>query len=80
MSCARPIIASDSGGIRETVIDGITGYIVPRRDANALANRLADLISNPQMARQLARAGRCRAERAFSAERYAAELMKRFGI
>ena len=53
MSCARPIVASNSGGIPETVVDGVTGYIVPKGDYGALANRLAELLSYPQLARRL---------------------------
>jgi glycosyltransferase involved in cell wall biosynthesis len=80
MSCARPIIASNSGGIPETVVDGITGYIVPKGDAGALANRLAELISNPQLARRLGAAGRCRATDNFNAERYVSILLECFAL
>ena len=80
MSCGRPVIASDSGGIRETVVDGTTGFIVPKKDPNALADRLMTLIADPRMARRIGRSGRQRAEKIFSAERYVSDLMKRFGI
>jgi glycosyltransferase involved in cell wall biosynthesis len=78
MSCARPIVASNSGGIPETVVDGITGYIVPRGDASALANRLAELISNQQLARSLGAAGRRRAADSFDADRYVSILLEHF--
>jgi glycosyltransferase involved in cell wall biosynthesis len=80
MSCSRPIVASDSGGIRETVINGVTGFIVPKRDAEALANRVAELIANPGLARRLGSAGRQRAQAIYNAERYVSDLMERFAV
>jgi len=78
MSCSRPIIASISGGIPETVVDGVTGYLVPRGDPAALANRIAELISDPAKARHLGAAGRRRAELAFDARRYVSTLLDAF--
>ena len=80
MSCSRPIVASDSGGIRETVINGITGFIVPKRDAEALANCVAELIANPGLGRRLGSAGRERAQALYNAERYVSDLMERFAV
>lgn len=79
MSCSRPIVATNSGGIPETVLDGITGFIVPKGDAAALAVRLAELMSNPQLARRLAAAGRRRVEEEFDAARHVANLLECFG-
>ena len=76
MSCARPIIASDSGGIRETVADGVTGYIVPCGDASSVASRVAKLLDDPTMARQLGRAGRRHVEENFDAENYVSSLLE----
>jgi glycosyltransferase involved in cell wall biosynthesis len=78
MSCSRPIVATDSGGIPETVVDGITGYVVPKGDAAALAARLAELISDPLLARRLGAAGRCRAVEKYDAARYVAHLLECF--
>jgi glycosyltransferase involved in cell wall biosynthesis len=80
MSCGRPIIASRSGGIPETVIDGVTGYIVPVGDANALADRLAELISCPHLARRLGSAGRRHARNNFDAERYVSTILEDFSL
>jgi len=41
----RPIVATDHGGSRETVIPGVTGWLVPPADAAALAMALADALS-----------------------------------
>jgi glycosyltransferase involved in cell wall biosynthesis len=44
-----PIVASDTGGLREQVIDGVTGWLVPPGDAWALADTLARVLSDPQV-------------------------------
>ena len=44
MRAGLPVIASDVGGVREAVVDGVTGYLVPRDDVQALAERLRRLI------------------------------------
>ena len=80
MSCARPIVASNSGGIPETVVDGNTGYIIAKGDANALADRLAELISNPERARRLGAAGRRRVEDNFNGEQYVSKLLEHFDL
>src|SRR5690606_11255628 len=46
MACARPVIGADTGGIRSTVIDGQTGYLVPPRDPDRLAEKLAWLAAD----------------------------------
>lgn len=53
MAAARPVVATDVGGAREAVIDGETGYIVPRGDAEALAARITMLLQEPERARAM---------------------------
>lgn len=47
MAMGRPVITSDAPGCRETVQDGVNGYLVPVRDPEALANRMRDMIDEP---------------------------------
>ena len=61
MACARPVIGSEVGGIKSTVDDGVTGFLVPSRDPAALAERLARLHRHPELARAMGEAGRRRA-------------------
>jgi D-inositol-3-phosphate glycosyltransferase len=53
MACGTPVIGSAVGGIRYTVVDGQTGYLVPPRDPAALADRLACVLGDPAHAREL---------------------------
>lgn len=50
MACARPVVGANVGGIKSTVVDGRTGYLVPPRDPQAVAWRLAVLQGNPDLA------------------------------
>ncbi|QJE01204.1 glycosyltransferase family 1 protein [Massilia forsythiae] len=66
MACARPVIGSEVGGIKSTVIDGATGFLVPSRDPQAVADRLATLQRDPALARAMGEAGQRRAARHYT--------------
>src|SRR5207245_6300193 len=53
MSVARPIVASNVGGVGEAVIDGETGLLAAARDAPALARALVELLDEPKRAARL---------------------------
>jgi glycosyltransferase involved in cell wall biosynthesis len=57
MSSGIPVIALDRGGYRDTIIDGQTGYLIPR-DAKALANKINLLLNKPKKALQMGTRGR----------------------
>jgi D-inositol-3-phosphate glycosyltransferase len=61
MACARPVIGSEVGGIKSTVVDGSTGFLIPSRDPAALAERLVTLQRDPARARAMGEAGLRRA-------------------
>ena len=63
MACGVPVVASRVGGLRETVRDGRTGYLVPWRCPEPFAERLDLLLSNEALRRSLGREGRTTAER-----------------
>jgi glycosyltransferase involved in cell wall biosynthesis len=75
MACGTPVIGSDVGGIRYSVADGVTGYLVPPRDPAALAERLALLRDNPALAAALGRAGIRRVRSRFTWDRIARDLV-----
>jgi D-inositol-3-phosphate glycosyltransferase len=66
MACARPVVGSEVGGIKSTVVDGGTGFLVPPRDPQAVAERLAMLSRNPLLARTMGDAGLRRAYRHYT--------------
>jgi glycosyltransferase involved in cell wall biosynthesis len=61
MACARPVVGSEVGGIKSTVVDGVTGFLIPSRDPHAVADRLATLEQDPLLARAMGEQGLKRA-------------------
>jgi len=53
MACGTPVVASQVGGLAFLVKDGQTGYVVPDGEPDALGERLAELIRNPQQRQRL---------------------------
>jgi len=66
MAHGRPVVAGDVGGLRDLVVDGETGYLVPPRDVPALREALERLLADRDLRRRLGSAGRERAGRHFS--------------
>ena len=60
-----PIVSTDVSGVPELIDDGINGFLVPSRDPQALAERMAKLLLDPQLRREFAQAGRERVLRDF---------------
>ena len=69
MACGVPVVATDVGGTREAVRDGIDGVVVPPRDPDAAAAALAALWRDTGLRKRLGRAGRARVEAEFTLER-----------
>jgi glycosyltransferase involved in cell wall biosynthesis len=66
MAHARPVVATSVGGLRDLVVDGETGLVVPPRDVPALREALTRLLGDPDLRRRLGAAGRERARERFS--------------
>jgi glycosyltransferase involved in cell wall biosynthesis len=67
MAAGRPVVSTNQGGPAETVLDGVTGYLVPPRDPAALAERVVRLLRDPARRAQIGAAGRARVEAHFAA-------------
>jgi glycosyltransferase involved in cell wall biosynthesis len=61
MGCEAPVVATDAGGLPEVVEDGVTGFVVPKGNAAALAGALDQLLSDPALRERMGKAGRQRA-------------------
>jgi len=57
MACATPVLAVNEGGYRETVVDGVTGWLLPR-DPRAFADKIKFLQSHPEIVAKMGKAGR----------------------
>jgi phosphatidylinositol alpha-1,6-mannosyltransferase len=65
-ACGRPVVVGDSGGARESLVDGETGLLVDGGDVGSVAGALGDLLADPARARRMGSAGRARVERELS--------------
>jgi glycosyltransferase involved in cell wall biosynthesis len=65
MACSKPVVATQHRGCEDVVVHGQTGWLVPRRQANALAEALLACIVDETMCRRLGEAGRKRVESEF---------------
>jgi N-acetyl-alpha-D-glucosaminyl L-malate synthase BshA len=83
MACEVPVIASDAGGIPETVTDGETGFLFPVGQAADMAEKAVEILQDPDKLRDMGQKGRADAIRRFhiddivsSYENYYEEVIK----
>ena len=69
MACGKPIVATTAGGIPEVVEHGVTGFLVPPRDHQALAHAIVTLLKDPALRERLGAAGLARVRERYTAER-----------
>ncbi|PEN12318.1 glycoside hydrolase [Longibacter salinarum] len=61
-ACGTPVVGAAAGGVPDAIIDGVTGYLVPPADPDALADVLVDLLKHPARAREIGQVGRLHTE------------------
>jgi len=76
MSIGRPILTTNVEGCRETVVEGINGYLVPKKNAEALAERMIWFIENQDEWQQMAIESRKMAEQKFDVHKVNYSLLK----
>ena len=76
MACGRPVVATTAGGIPEVVREGVTGFLVPPRDHQAMADAIVKLLKDGELRRRMGEAGLARANAKFSAERMVADTLR----
>lgn len=69
MRAGLPVVATDVGGVSEVVVDGETGFLVPKGDVVAMRERLYQLIADHDLRIRMGQAGRKRYETNFTLER-----------
>ena len=61
MGCEAPVVATDAGGLPEVIENGVTGFVVPKGDAAALADAIDRLLADGVLRMRMGKAGRARA-------------------
>jgi glycosyltransferase involved in cell wall biosynthesis len=70
MAAGLPVVATDVGGVREAVVEGETGFIVPHGDDARMAQRIIEVLTDGAHARSLGERGKAIVARKFSSERH----------
>ena len=74
MAAGLPVVSTDVAAVSEMIADEETGFIVPERDSGALAQKMACLLENPELARAMGMRGRERCRELFDLDRTSAAL------
>ncbi len=80
MAMGRPIITTDVPGCRETVVEGVNGFLVPSRDADAVALAMCRFLAEPGLAAQMGFESQRLAESRFDAEVVAKAVVDAAGL
>ena len=73
-----PTVASDIVGLRDAVVNDVTGVLVPAKDVDALVSALDKLISNPQLRQQMGEHAKARTIKDFDSTKVNAEVLKEY--
>lgn len=80
MAMGRAIITTDTNGCRETVKDGVNGYLVPIKDSRELARKMNLMAEHPQLFIKMGRESRKYAEEKFAVDKVNAEMLRIMNI
>lgn len=74
LAAGRPVVATDVGGVRSVVRDGVSGILVPPDDPSRLAAALGTLVRDPELRSRMGAAGRADVPARFGQERLLADM------
>ena len=75
-SCGKPVVVSNVGGLPEVVEDGVTGFVVERKDAAAAAEKLEKLVLDADLRERMGSAGRERVLRLYDWNENVTQMME----
>jgi glycosyltransferase involved in cell wall biosynthesis len=80
MTCSKPVVATRVGGVPEILEDGVSGYLVSRRQPAEAADRILHLLRDPELRHRMGASGRRKVETRFNLQRNVAELLELYGV
>jgi glycosyltransferase involved in cell wall biosynthesis len=78
LACGTPVIATAVGGIPEQIVEGITGFLVPGGDSDAMVHQITNLIDHPEECQRMGQAAALYVQQHFSLERQVASYLQWF--
>jgi glycosyltransferase involved in cell wall biosynthesis len=80
MATARPVITTDTAGCRETVVEGLNGFLLPARDVPALVQAMLRFIERPELIKSMGRESRHIAEAKYDVHRINQCIIEEIGL
>lgn len=80
MAVGRPVVTTDAPGCRETVIDGDNGFLVPIRDAKALAAAMMQFLDRPELIARMGQRSREIAQQKYDVDLVNAQMLHQMGV
>lgn len=80
MAMGRAVITTDAPGCRETVVDGVNGFLVPVRSVDALVDAMLRFVQNPSLAVEMGKRARILAEQKYDVRLVNASMLREMGI
>ncbi|QLL44321.1 glycosyltransferase family 4 protein [Sulfitobacter pontiacus] len=80
LAVGRPIITTDAPGCRETVRDGVNGFLVPVRDPIALADAMKRFLTNPRLLHPMAEASLTIAREKYDVRKVNESILQQIGV
>ena len=80
MAHGKPVVATRVGGIPELIVDGVSGYLVDRGDAEAMSARVLDLLNDVEARRRMGQIARDIVQAKFDLHKNVAQLIQLYGI
>ena len=80
MAMGRAVITTDAPGCRQTVDEGVNGFLVPVRDPSVLAKAMCKFVDNPDLIAEMGKQSRRLAEERFDVHKVNQRLMRLLGI
>src|SRR5687767_8077532 len=80
MAMGRPIVTTDAPGCRETVVDGVNGFLVPPRDPPALAAAMTRFIEEPGLVPRMGAESRRIAEEKYDVHKVSQVMLEAMGL
>lgn len=80
MAIGRPVITTDVPGCKETVIEGVTGFIIPKWDVAVLVRKMIHFIENPEQVNTMGYQGYLYAKKKFDADLINHKLLQMLDI
>lgn len=80
MAAGKPVVATAAGGVLDIIENGVNGLLVPCKDSEALARAIFQILSDPELSRQMGQAARQRVKEKFTIQHHVAAIQQLYNM